>query len=203
MLINSNPEFKIVEISADVEALRATDYEQLDVIILDLDLVSDHSINCLRDILSTRPPLPIIVLTATHDLTIYHQAIRLGVSGVVLKNQDVNVLFTAIRKVTAGEIWLDRVSVATVLAQMTRQRGVQEAAPETAKIALLTSRERQLIMLIGEGLTNRQIAERLVITETTVRHHLTSIYQKLAVKDRLSLALYAYQHGLAKVPRSS
>ena len=76
------------------------------------------------------------------------------------------------------------------------------ADPEALKIATLTSREIEVVVLIGQGLRNKQIGERLFISETTVRHHLTSIFDKLEVADRLELMMYAYQHGLARVPPS-
>ena len=76
-----------------------------------------------------------------------------------------------------------------------------EVDPEKAKIASLTDREREVITLVGEGLKNKQIAERLFITETTVTHHLSSVFSKLDVSDRLELIIYAFRHGLAKMPK--
>jgi DNA-binding NarL/FixJ family response regulator len=73
-------------------------------------------------------------------------------------------------------------------------------AAESAKIEGLTEREREVIRLLSQGKKNKQIAEELYISETTVRHHLTSIFDKLGVEDRLELSIYAFRHGLAKVP---
>jgi two-component system, NarL family, nitrate/nitrite response regulator NarL len=87
--------------------------------------------------------------------------------------------------------------VANVLSDRWRARG-SAADPEAAKMAALTEREREVITLIGEGLKNRQIGTRLSISETTVVHHLTSIFAKLGVGNRLELVTYAYRHGLAK-----
>jgi two-component system, NarL family, nitrate/nitrite response regulator NarL len=83
---------------------------------------------------------------------------------------------------------------------MTHKNGSKPPAAEAAKIALLTARERQVIRLVGEGLRNKQIAQRLALGETTVRRHLRSIFRKLGVTERLDLILYAYRHGLAKLP---
>jgi DNA-binding NarL/FixJ family response regulator len=81
--------------------------------------------------------------------------------------------------------------------------GVSEPAdPESLKIATLTLWEIEVVALIGQGLRNKQIGECLSISETTVRHHLTSIFDKLGIADRLELMMYAYQHGLARVPQS-
>jgi DNA-binding NarL/FixJ family response regulator len=86
--------------------------------------------------------------------------------------------------------------MAHVLDHMTRP--ASEADPAATRIARLTKREREVLGLIGQGLRNKQIAERLYISEITVRHHLTSVYDKLGVTDRLELVIYAYQHGLAR-----
>jgi len=83
---------------------------------------------------------------------------------------------------------------------MTRENGGKPPHAEAAKIATLTACERQVITLVGEGLRNKQIAQRLFISETTVRHHLTLIFRKLGVAERLELIMYAYRHGLAKIP---
>jgi DNA-binding NarL/FixJ family response regulator len=98
-------------------------------------------------------------------------------------------------------VWLEGTMIASVLGELTRRSGPPPPDPEGAKIATLTAREREVIALIGEGLKNRQIAKRLFISETTVRHHLTSIFDKLGVADRLELVIYAYRHGLLKPPR--
>jgi DNA-binding NarL/FixJ family response regulator len=79
--------------------------------------------------------------------------------------------------------------------------GTGEIDPEEAKIASLTDREREVIALIAEGLKNKQIGQRLFISETTVTHHLSSIFSKLDVSDRLELIIYAFRHGLAQLPR--
>jgi DNA-binding NarL/FixJ family response regulator len=83
-----------------------------------------------------------------------------------------------------------------VLTEMTRGRDNKKADPESAKITKLTEREREIIVLIAEGLKNKQIAERMFISETTVRHHLTSVFNKLSVADRLELMIYAFRHKL-------
>ena len=127
-------------------------------------------------------------------------ALRLGASGIVGKDQPADVLFKAIEKVHAGEVWVDRVLMATILGAMSSTGERRTADPEAAKIALLTARERQIIAVVGEGLKNKRIAERLRISEATVRHHLTSIFDKLGVSGRLELTVYAYQHGLSKLP---
>ena len=110
------------------------------------------------------------------------------------------VLIKAIRKIHAGEAWFDRSTVAAVLAEFSGLNGAKHTSKEAAPIAQLTDREQQVIGLIAQGLKNRQIAERLFISEATVRHHLTSIYSKLGVADRLELIIFSFKHNLGRVP---
>jgi DNA-binding NarL/FixJ family response regulator len=107
-------------------------------------------------------------------------------------------LIKAIRKVLAGEVWLERSMTAHILTDFTRADERRRNDPEAAKIETLTEREREMIALIAEGLTTKRIAERLFIGEKTVSNHLTAIYNKLGVSSRLELAIYASRHGLAK-----
>jgi DNA-binding NarL/FixJ family response regulator len=126
--------------------------------------------------------------------------VRLGALGVVRKDQAASVLLKAIERVHAGEAWLDRTMVARVLSDLARP-AEPPSNPEAAAIASLTDRECQVIQLICEGLQNKLIADRLAISEATVRHHLTSIFSKLRLNSRLELVIYAYQHDLARPPR--
>jgi DNA-binding NarL/FixJ family response regulator len=120
--------------------------------------------------------------------------------GIVLKQQAADLLLKAIKKVHAGEVWIDRSMMSSVLSDVRSERH-DEADPEAGKIASLTPREREVIALVSEGLKNKLIGERLFISETTVTHHLSSIFSKLEVSDRLELIIYAFRHGLAKIPK--
>ena len=104
----------------------------------------------------------------------------------------------AIKKVSEGEVWIDRSMMGSMIQEFSKPT---QADPEEAKIDSLTLREREVIKLVGEGLKNRQIAERLYISETTVTHHLSSVFSKLEVSDRLELIIYAFRHALAKLPK--
>src|SRR5262249_37417395 len=140
----------------------------------------------------------ILILTGVRDPDLHQRALSLGAMGLVLKEQLADVLLQAIVKVHAGEAWLEPTMMASVLGALVR---AQRPDPEVAKIASLTARERDIIALIGEGLRNRQIAACLRISETTVRHHLTSIFNKLGVGDRLELLVYIHRHDLLDQPR--
>jgi DNA-binding NarL/FixJ family response regulator len=137
----------------------------------------------------------VLVLTGLHEVEAHRQAICGGAMGVVLKEQAPEVLLKAIEKVHAGEVWLDRTMLASVLGELVANRATRVDA-EATHIAMLTGREREVIAQVGQGLRNKQIADRLGITETTVRHHLTSIFDKLGVTSRLELVLFAHRRGL-------
>jgi DNA-binding NarL/FixJ family response regulator len=123
--------------------------------------------------------------------------------GLVRKEQGADVLVQAIEKVHSGEVWLEPTIVMRALAEISGRHSAAAPPvdPEAAKIARLTPREREVIGLIGEGLYNKDIAERLSISTATVSHHLTSIFDKLDVANRFDLVIYAYRHGLAESPR--
>ena len=202
MLIESRPGLKVIgEAANGSAALEMAARERPEIILLDLDLGSDNGLDLLPELLSTAPSTRVILLTGVRDPEIHYRAVRLGAMGVVLKEQAADVLVTAIEKVHAGEAWLDPSLTARVLSGMSGTRRAEETNPEAAKIAALTERERDVIGLICEGLPNKQIGQRLHISETTVRHHLTSIFDKLGVESRLELVIYAYRHGLAKPQR--
>src|SRR5258706_116023 len=105
-----------------------------------------------------------------------------------------DVLLKAIEKVHAGEVWLDRTMMAHVLSEMA-MGGALPPRTQADRIASLTEREREVIALVNEGCKNKQISDHLSISETTVRHHLTSIFAKLGVESRLELVIFIHRHG--------
>ncbi len=202
MLIESQPGLMVVgEAKNRAEALTVAAREHPDVVLLDLNLNGESGLDLIPELLTAADGARVLLLTGMRDPEAHQRAVRLGAVGVVLKDQTAEVVVKAIEKVHDGEVWIDRAMMASVLNDLSRGRAAQETNPEVAKIAALTEREREVIRLIGEGLKNKQIADRLYISETTVRHHLTSIFSKLGVSDRLELVIYAYRYGLAKPPR--
>lgn len=200
MLIENNPELRVVaEAATPTEALEVTQREQPDIILLDLDLGGDNGSDILPRLLEvTDHRARAILLTGVQDVEAHREAIRRGASGLVKKEQAAETLIKAIKKVNAGEIWLERAMTATIFREF-RGSGRTSIDAEEAKIASLTDREHDVIELVGEGLKNKEIADRLFISDSTVRHHLTSIYEKLGVSDRLELVIYAYKHGLVNL----
>jgi two-component system, NarL family, nitrate/nitrite response regulator NarL len=201
MVIDSQLGLTVVgEATNRAEALQIATREPSDVILLDLDLGDENGLDFLPDLLAAAKGARVIVLTGLRDPQEYRRAVRLGAMGLVLKEQGPRVLAQAIKRVHAGQAWLDPALVATVLGEAALARG-RKTAPQAVEVAKLTERECAVIALICESLRNKQIAERLFISETTVVHHLTSIFSKLGVANRLELVIYAYSHGLAQPPR--
>ena len=200
MLIEQRAKFKVVAEAANaMEAVNSAERDQPDVILLDLDLGDQNGLDIIPKLRTVAEQARILILTGMDD-PIYHQrAVRMGAVGIVEKGQAADILVNAIERVSEGEAWLTPNMIADVLLGLSRSNTVS-ADPEVEKIALLTERENDVIGLICEGLQNKSIAERLSISETTVRHHLTSIFAKLEVDNRLELVIYAYRHGLTKIP---
>ena len=202
MIIQSRSGMTIVgEAGNRLDALALAGSESPDIILLDLDLGGDSGMALISDLKASAPEARIIILTGLRDTEAHRQAVLAGAMGIVKKEKAAEVLISAIERVCAGDAWLDPSLVAGVLTEMTGSGKTRKGDPEVEKIASLTNREREVIALVGEGIKNKEIASRLFISETTVRHHLTSIFDKLAVADRVELLIYAYRHGLANPPR--
>jgi DNA-binding NarL/FixJ family response regulator len=172
--------------------------EYPDVTVLDPDHYSADGVAELLRAATSRTR--IILLTGSPDSTSISRALENGAAGLVLKQQSPEVLVKAISRVYAGELWLDRTATARLIAELSSADPVAHGETPAHRAALLTNRERQVIKLVSEGLRNSQIANRLCISEVTVRNHLTSIFRKLEVDNRFQLVAYAFQHGLAALP---
>ena len=198
-LIENQQGLKVVgEASGRPDALELAEREQPDIILLDLSLPGTDGVDLIPELQAVAKEARILVLTGVLDPEAHKRAIHLGAMGVVLKEKAPEVLIKAIEKVHEGEVWLDRAMVANVVGQRSRFREIKKDDPEAAKIATLTEREREVVALIGEGLRNRQIADRLFISEGTVRNHLTTVFNKLEVSDRFELLIFSYRHSIAK-----
>lgn len=199
ILIESQPDLSVVgEADDGMTALSLAAAEQPDVILLDLDLNGRKGGDLIPDLLAVCPAVRVLVLTGLRDTEEHRRAVQLGAVGLVRKEVAAEVLVKAIEKVHSGEVWLDRSLTATVLNEMAQAGRTRPADPEAARIASLSRRESEVISLIAEGLSNKMIASRMNISETTVRHHLTSIFAKLGVSDRLELLVYAYRNKIVR-----
>jgi DNA-binding NarL/FixJ family response regulator len=201
-LIEKQPHMKVIgEACNCADALKVASQEQPDIIILDLCLGVDNGTDIIPELLRLSEESRIIVLTGVQDEEELRRASRLGAMGVIAKDAPTHMLIKAIDRVYAGELWLNRRLTAALVAELRRPGEELHSNGEAKLIAQLTDRELEIIDLIGEGLKNKQIADRLCISETTVRHHVTSILGKLNVSDRLELLIFAYRNNLVAIKR--
>ena len=182
------------------EAIALAAREKPDVILLELEVGGEDSLRFVPEIREAASNARVLILTGPRKQEGHQRAVQAGAVGVVFKNQEAEVLIKAVRKVHAGEVWLDRATMGNLFSEMTRKKSNGRDPDETRRESL-TEREHQVISLIAEGLKNKQIAQRLFISETTVTHHLSSIFSKLDVSDRLELVIYAFGHDLARLPK--
>lgn len=201
LLIQSQPGFEVVgEAGNSKDALLVTEREQPDVILLDIDLGTEDGNEIIPQLLATANGARVLVLTGLRDQAVHRQAMLHGAMGVVQKEKASEVLVKAIQKVNSGELWYDRSKLGSIVADILRGREAEGTDLEATKVGTLTQREREVVALISQGLKNKQIADKLFICETTVRHHLTSIFEKVGVSSRLELIICAFRNGLATLP---
>jgi DNA-binding NarL/FixJ family response regulator len=183
--------------SAIAEALAILGKEQPDVILLDIDLGGVNSLDSMPLIRNATSAM-VLILTGARDAETHERAVLAGARGVVQKEAPAEMILKAIKKVYEGEIWLDRATTARVFTKLL-DHSHSQISPEATKIASLTSREREIIgVMINQGhSTNKQIAAHLNMSEHTLRNHLSSIYSKLEVENRLELVMYAVKHRIS------
>jgi two-component system, NarL family, nitrate/nitrite response regulator NarL len=199
MLIEHDQRMQVVAMAGNrAEALERAASERPNVIILDLILGDEDGLTFLPELCEASPNSRVLVLTGVQNPDAHRRAIRRGAMGIVLKEHAADQLLKAIMKVNDGEVWIERSMMGSMIQELSKPAPPD---PEVAKIDSLTDREREVIALIGEGLKNKQVGERLFISETTVTHHLSSVFSKLEVSDRLELIIYAFRHGLAQMPK--
>jgi two-component system nitrate/nitrite response regulator NarL len=205
-LISGWPAMEVVaEAEAGGEALGLVAEDHPDIVLLDLSLGenSSEAFSLLTDLRKGGYQARVIVLADGEDISCRVQAVVLGAAGVVLRDQSVGILKKAIEKVHAGEVWLERTLTASVLREMAGQSSTREPDPGVVKLNSLSDREREIVERVCESLSNREIGHRLAISEATVRHHLTSIYNKLGIQNRLELVIFAYDNDLGSArPRA-
>jgi DNA-binding NarL/FixJ family response regulator len=180
------------EASNGVECVKMLGKFKPDILLLDLRMPEKDGLGVLEEVNFDSLPTRVIVLTAAEDDRDVVRAMRLGARGVVLKQSASDLLLKSIRKVYDGEIWLDNRMTAEVIDAFKKSSdsGQRREKP------LLSDREKEIVQLVAQGFRNREIGEKLFISEQTVKNHLHNIFDKLGVSDRLELALYAIHHRL-------
>jgi DNA-binding NarL/FixJ family response regulator len=175
------------------DALALIETARPDLVLLDLRLADAHGIDLLSRIAAMPWAPHVLIVTAFPDEAMIAEAIRLGARGFVLKDADPDTLRQAIRTVAGGELWFPAELTLRVITSMIPS-GV------ALRLRRLSPREREIAALVAQGAKNREIGERLLITERDIQLHLANIFEKLGVEDRLELALLAIKLGLVSPP---
>lgn len=203
LLLESHHGMEVVGEAGNLnDGLEIISTQKPDIVLFELNLTEETSSDVISLILKSSDTSRLILVTGSSNPAINQKAVENGVMGVVFKAQSPETLIKAIEKVNAGEVWLERSMIANVLSRLSRNSKPVKINPEEDNIDELSEREKQIVRLIGQGFKNKKISSQLCISETTVRHHLTSIYSKLGVSDRLELLVYAHRYGLVKPSNS-
>lgn len=199
-VLSKTEDIEVVGDSSDgAEALEKIVHLEPDVVLLDLGLPGTDGMAMLRSVQTRAPRSKIILFTTTERKDDFVEAMKLGCSGILLKEGSTALIEKSIHRVHAGEIWLDSNTTAAVIRQFASPADFPAAhsngKPQRERTQL-SQREREIIVLIAQGYKNKEIAEKMFITEQTVKNHLHNIFDKLGVSDRLELALYAIHNSL-------
>jgi DNA-binding NarL/FixJ family response regulator len=196
-LLDAADEISIVgEARNGAECIKKLGELKPDILLLDLRMPDKNGLAVLEEINFDTLPTRVIVLTAAEDDRDVVRAMRLGARGVVLKESAIDSLVKSIRRVHAGEIWLD----ARMTAEVIKTFSASATSGVRCEKLMLSDREMEVVQRVAQGFHNREIGKKLFISEQTVKNHLHNIFDKLGVSDRLELALYAIHHRLIKDP---
>jgi DNA-binding NarL/FixJ family response regulator len=190
-VLEANADIRVIGHAADgVQAVEKALQLNPDVIVMDIQMPHKNGISAIQDIIAERPGARIVVLSSFSDDTQIVESVRAGAQGYVLKSDGVSELANAIRLAHAGEVSLNPLVARRLVESLT-----QEAAPRLTE--RLTSRELAILPLLAQGLTNREIAQRMGITIGTVGGHVSHMIAKAGVENRTQLSMLAVQQGLA------
>lgn len=188
--LGADPDFVVIaEAGSGEEAVAQALRLEADLVLLDISMPGIGGIEAARQIAAARPALRIMMLTVENSETSLLAALRAGAHGYALKGIAARELREIARRVADGESYVPPALAAELIAEMSAPR-------QRDTLSTLTEREVDVLELLGTGLSNREIGERLLITEKTVKHHMTAILQKLQVKSRTEAALIAAQRDL-------
>jgi len=199
-LLESERDFKVVGEACDgVEAVKMVRQLKPEMLLLDLAMPRRPGLEALREMSTDNTGVRVILLTAAAEKDQIVEALQLGARGVVLKDSATQILLKSIRAVMDGEYWVGRESVSNLVQYL---RGLVGSSSNVARHRRygLTPRELEIVSAVVAGYANKEIAEHFKISEDTVKHHLSNIFDKVGVSTRLELALFAVNQALPFKP---
>jgi len=201
-LLDTQPDFSVIGTARDgAEAVRLGRELAPDVVLMDVRMPGMDGIEATRQLAGPGPGGPRILILTTFDLDQYvYDALRAGASGFLLKDVTAERLFDAVRVIAAGDALLSPGVTRRLISEFTRLKPPPDGPPAAA-LAGLTPRETQVLRLVAAGLSNPEIAAQLVVTEETVKTHVSRMLSKLGLRDRTQAVVMAYETGLV-VPHS-
>jgi DNA-binding NarL/FixJ family response regulator len=197
MLLCAEPDVEVVGEAGDgVEAVELTRRLKPDVVLMDVRMPGMDGVTATRQLTAGPEPSDarVLILTTYHVDEAVYSALRAGASGFLLKDAAPQELLYAVRAVAAGEAWLDPAVARGLLDDLARRP--EPATPSPAALAELTAREQEVLVLMAHGLSNAEIARRLVVGDATVKTHVGRVLMKLGLRDRTQAVVAAYQSGL-------
>jgi two-component system nitrate/nitrite response regulator NarL len=194
-LLEAEPGLVVAGVAADgAEAIRLVRQLKPDILLLDLAMPRLPGLDTLRELASSEAPVRTIILTAAIENAQIVEALQLGARGIVMKESATALMLKSIRSVMDGHYWVGHESVSSLVDAL---RGMTSPTGPAKKFGL-TARELEVIGTIVAGYANKDIAQKFGISEQTVKHHLTNIFDKLGISNRLELALFAVNHHLVQ-----
>jgi DNA-binding NarL/FixJ family response regulator len=197
-LLDTQPDFTVLGTAADgAEAVRLSRELHPDVVLMDVRMPGTNGIEATRQLAASDKPGPRVIILTTFDLDEYvFDALRAGASGFLLKDVTAERLFDAVRVVAAGEALLAPAITRRLIGEFARLRPHRAPTPAAAMLSELTPRETEVLRLLAQGLSNPELAARLVVTEETVKTHVSRVLHKLGLRDRTQAVVIAYESGL-------
>ncbi|KZB84320.1 response regulator [Amycolatopsis regifaucium] len=197
MILDAQPDFEVVaEANDGVEAVDAVRAHQPDVLLLDIRMPTMNGIEA-AGIVCAETGCRVIMLTTFDQDDYVYDALRAGASGFLLKDVRREDLVHAVRVVTAGEALLAPAITRKLIAKFTSHGTGPSVALSAERLAVLTARERETLKMLARGLTNAELADAMVVSEHTVKTHVSNVLSKLGLRDRIQAVIAAYETGLA------